>query len=57
MDDAPSMAIWLEAFDIMGSTGPEVKKGKSGFVHAATCGKESPVSEGTQMLVEILKHI
>ena len=51
VDDALNMASRLEAFDIMGSTGPEAEKGNSKFVRAAAGGKESIVSEGTQMSV------
>ena len=51
------MASRLEAFDILGSTGPEAEKGKSRFVRAVVGGKESTVSEGTQMSVEILKQL
>ena len=57
LDDALNMASRLEAFDIMGSTGPEAEKSKSRFVHAAAGGKESAGSEGTQMSVEILKQL
>ena len=41
LDDALNMASRLEAFDIMGSTGPEAEKSKSRFVRAAAGSKES----------------
>ena len=41
LDDALNLASRLEAFDVMGSTGPEAEKRKSTITHAAAGGKES----------------
>ena len=47
----------LEAFDIMGSTGPEKERRKSRFVRAAAGGKESTGSGETKMSQEVLKQL
>ena len=45
VDDALNLASWLEAFDIMGSMGPEADKSRSRFVRSAIGeGKEFPFS-------------
>ena len=51
LDDALNLVSRLEAFDIMGSTGPEAEKNKSRFVRAATGGKES-TSSGEEKMSE-----
>ena len=43
LDDALNMASRLEAFDIMGPTGPEAEKSKSRYVRATAGAKKTPV--------------
>ena len=57
LDDALNLASRLEAFDIMGSTGPEEEKSKSRFDRAAAGGKESAGSGEAKMSDEILKQL
>ena len=56
LEDALNMASLLEAFDMMGSTGPEAEKSKSRYVRAAAGGKEYTVSGEAKMSDEILKQ-
>ena len=57
LDDALNLASRLEAFDIMGSTGPEAEKSNSRFVRAAAGSKESTGSGEAKMSEEILKQL
>ena len=57
LDDALNLASRLEAFDIMGATGPEAEKSKSRFVRATAGGKESTGSGEAKMSEEILKQL
>ena len=54
-DDALNTASRLEAFDMMGSTGPEVERSKSRYVRATAGGKEYTGSGEAKMSDEILK--
>ena len=57
LDNALNLASRLEAFDIMGSTGPEAGKSKSRFECATAGGKESTGSGEATMYEEILKQL
>ena len=57
LDDALNLASRLEAFNIMGSTGPETEKSKSRFVRVAAGGKESTSSGEMKLSEEVLKQL
>ena len=57
LDDGLNMASRLEAFDIMGSTGPKAEKSKSRFVRTAAGCKDSTSSVEAKMSDEILKQM
>ena len=57
LDDALNLVRRLEAFHIMGSTGPDAEKSKSRFVRAAAGGKESTGSREAKMSEEIVKQL
>ena len=57
VDEALNIASRLEAFDVMGSVGPEGEKNKVKYARAAAGGKECTGSEGAKVPEEITKQI
>ena len=47
LDDAFNLASRLEAFDIMGSTGPDADKGESSLIRAAARKVRNPPALGS----------
>ena len=57
MDEALNIASRLEAFDVMGSFGPEGEKNKVKYARDAAGSKECTGSEGAKVPEEIIKQI